>query len=118
MPPEEGDHKRRPYGRAFNHLRRYDLIYRGTPGAGSRGQRVERIRSARLTASPSGAAMPSSISEFLSQLRFPYLFLLTAAVFFLNVLVPDIVPFADEILLGLGTLLLSRLKRHRRDGAG
>ena len=59
--------------------------------------------------------MPSSILEFLSQLRFPYLFLLTAAVFFLDVLVPDFVPFADEIVLGLGTLLLSKLKRKRSD---
>ena len=64
------------------------------------------------------AVMPTTISEFLSQLRFPYLFLLTAAVFFLDVLVPDLVPFADEILLGLGTLLLSRLKKNRGDGAG
>ena len=62
--------------------------------------------------------MPSTISDFLSQLRFPYLFLLTAGVFFLDLLVPDLVPFADEILLGLGTLLLSRLKRNRSDGAG
>ena len=62
--------------------------------------------------------MSSTLSDFLSQLRFPYLFLLTAAVFFLDVLVPDLVPFADEILLGLGTLLLSRLKRNRSDGAG
>ncbi len=55
--------------------------------------------------------MPSTISDFLSQLRFPYLFVLTAGVFFLDLLVPDLVPFADEILLGLGTLLLSKLKR-------
>ena len=62
--------------------------------------------------------MPSTISEFLSQLRFPYLFLLTAAVFFLDVLVPDLVPFVDEILLGLGTLLLSKLKIKRNGGPG
>ena len=62
--------------------------------------------------------MPSAISDFLSQLRFPYLFLLTAGVFFLDLLVPDLVPFADEILLGLGTLLLSKLKRKQSDGAG
>ncbi len=45
--------------------------------------------------------MPSTISDFLSQLRFPYLFVLTAGIFFLDLLVPDVVPFADEILLGL-----------------
>ena len=61
--------------------------------------------------------MPSTIPEFLSRLRFPYLFLLTAAVFFLDVLVPDFVPFVDEILLGLGTLLLSKLKKKERGGA-
>ena len=59
--------------------------------------------------------MPSTISEFLSQLRFPYLFLLTAAVFFLDVLVPDLVPFADEILLGLGTLLLSTTQEKEQE---
>ena len=59
--------------------------------------------------------MPSTLSDFLAQLRFPYLFLLTAAVFFLDVLVPDLVPFADEVLLGLGTLLLSKLKRKGSD---
>ena len=59
--------------------------------------------------------MPSTISDFLSQLRFPYLFVLTAGVFFLDLLVPDLVPFADEILLGLGTLLLSKLKRKGSD---
>ena len=62
--------------------------------------------------------MPSTISDFLSQLRFPYLFVLTAGIFFLDLLVPDLVPFADEILLGLGTLLLSKLKRKQGDGAG
>ncbi len=62
--------------------------------------------------------MPSTISEFLSQLRFPYLFLLTAAVFFLDVLVPDLVPFFDEILLGAGTLLLAKLKQKVRNAAG
>ena len=62
--------------------------------------------------------MPSTISDFLSQLRFPYLFLLTSGVFFLDLLVPDLVPFADEILLGLGTLLLSRLKRKQKRWGG
>ena len=62
--------------------------------------------------------MPLPILEFLSQLRFPYLFLLTAGIFFLDLLIPDMVPLADEILLGLGTLLLSKLKRKDGDGSG
>ena len=38
------------------------------------------------------------------RLRFPYLFGLTALVFLGDVLVPDLIPFADEVLLGFGQL--------------
>lgn len=44
------------------------------------------------------------------KLRYPTLFKLTALVFAINVFVPDMIPFVDEILLGLGTLLLANLK--------
>ena len=84
-------------------------------GAGPGWRPVEPIRSVRLATLSTPVAMPLSIPEFLSQLRFPYLFVLTAGVFFLDLLVPDLVPFADEVLLGLGTLLLSKLKRKGSD---
>lgn len=44
------------------------------------------------------------------KLRYPTLFKLTALVFAINLFVPDMIPFVDEILLGLGTLLLANLK--------
>ena len=44
------------------------------------------------------------------KLRYPTLFKVTALVFAINVFVPDMIPFVDEILLGLGTLLLANLK--------
>lgn len=44
------------------------------------------------------------------RLRYPTLFKITAAVFAATLLVPDPVPFVDEILLGLGTLLLASWK--------
>lgn len=53
----------------------------------------------------------SRLISYLDSLRFPWLLLLTAVVFLLNLFVPDPLPFADEILLALVTLLLSRLKR-------
>ncbi len=53
------------------------------------------------------------INRFASRLRFPQLFLFTAALFVLDVLVPDFIPFADEILLALGTILLGSWKDHR-----
>ena len=49
--------------------------------------------------------------RWLGRLSFPRLFLLAAALFLLDLVVPDFIPFADEILLGLGTLLLSRWKK-------
>lgn len=48
-----------------------------------------------------------------SKLRFPKLALLTALLFGLDLLVPDVVPLADEILLGLATALLASWKRER-----
>jgi hypothetical protein len=51
------------------------------------------------------------VSRFAAKLRFPTLFLITAGLFVLDLLIPDVIPFADEILLGLGTLLLGSLRR-------
>ena len=44
------------------------------------------------------------------KLRHPTLFWIVGALFALDVLVPDFIPFADEILLGLGTILLANWK--------
>jgi hypothetical protein len=51
------------------------------------------------------------VTRFAAGLRFPTLFLLVAGLFVLDLFIPDLVPFADEILLALGTLLLGSLKR-------
>lgn len=49
------------------------------------------------------------------RLRYPRLLALTGALFVADLFVPDLVPFADEILLGLGTLLLARLRTRRAE---
>lgn len=51
--------------------------------------------------------------RFFGRLSYPRLFALTAALFVLDVLIPDFVPFIDEILLGLGTLLLANWKKRK-----
>jgi len=53
------------------------------------------------------------LTRYVSRLRFPQLFLLTAALFAIDVVVPDFIPFADEILLALATLLLGSWKKQR-----
>ena len=51
-------------------------------------------------------------------LRFPYLVAVTGALFFVDLFVPDIIPFVDEILLGLATVLLGSRKRRVADKEG
>jgi hypothetical protein len=53
-----------------------------------------------------------------ARLRFPVLFGVTASLFVLDLLIPDVIPLADEILLGLGTALLGSLRRPREVSAG
>ena len=46
-----------------------------------------------------------------SNLRFPYLFLWTAVLFAINLFIPDVIPFADEIIMGLVAALLASLRK-------
>jgi hypothetical protein len=52
--------------------------------------------------------------RFASRLRFPWLVAITATLFVLDVAIPDLVPFADEALLGLLTIALASFKRRQR----
>ena len=51
------------------------------------------------------------LSAFASGLQFPRLFALTAALFVVDLIIPDLIPFADEILLGLVSAMLASLKK-------
>jgi hypothetical protein len=57
------------------------------------------------------APIAALIARFGARLRYPTLFWLTAALFVFDLLIPDTIPFADELLLGLGTLVLARLTK-------
>ena len=64
-----------------------------------------------------GRVLPGFVLRFAQGLRFPQLFLLAAALFLLDMIVPDAIPFADEILLGIVTLILGSLGG-KQDQAG
>lgn len=53
------------------------------------------------------------LARFGGRLRFPQLFLATAGLFLLDLLIPDLIPFIDEMILGLLTLLLGTWKKDR-----
>ncbi len=59
------------------------------------------------------AGVPGMLLRWGARLRFPYLFLLMAALFVFDLFIPDVIPLVDEILLGLGTVLLANLKKGR-----
>jgi hypothetical protein len=50
------------------------------------------------------------ITRFAAGLRFPTLFKLCAALFLVDLFIPDVIPFADEILLALLTLLVGAFR--------
>lgn len=62
---------------------------------------------------------PSRLSPFaffqaaLARLRYPQLFVLAASLFLADLLIPDAIPFLDEILLGILTLLVSQWPKRR-----
>ncbi|MBX3710879.1 MAG: hypothetical protein KF800_02810 [Lysobacter sp.] len=53
------------------------------------------------------------ILGFLSRLSFPRLFLLAAALWAVDMVVPDFIPFIDELLLGIATLLLASFRKRK-----
>jgi len=57
------------------------------------------------------AALIGWMVAWLARLRFPTLFVVTAALFVVDLIVPDVIPFADELLLGLGTALLASWRK-------
>ena len=58
-----------------------------------------------------GSVFVGLLPRFTSRLRFPQLFALTFVVFLIDLFVPDMIPFIDEVLLGLMTLLLANWKQ-------
>ena len=51
--------------------------------------------------------------RWFGKLSYPRLFLLTAILFVANAVILDPIPFVDELLLGLGTLLLANWKQRK-----
>lgn len=48
-----------------------------------------------------------------NQLKFRNLFLLVTSLFLIDLLVPDFIPFIDEIILGLMAIILANWKKER-----
>jgi hypothetical protein len=60
---------------------------------------------------PLRASLPAALLAWASRLRFPTLLAVTATLFVIDLFVPDAIPMADEILLGLATAILASRRR-------
>lgn len=71
---------------------------------------------------PPESTVPNPLSAplvaWLSRLSYPRLFVVSAVLFGVNLLIPDPLPFIDEILLGLATVMLAKRKRKRTPDRG
>ncbi len=59
--------------------------------------------------------IPKFLLQYFGRLKFPWLFGVTALLFGIDLLIPDFMPFADELLLGLMTLLLGAWRARKSD---
>ena len=64
----------------------------------------------------SNARIFGAFQRLAARLRFPQLFLLTLVLFLGDLLVPDLIPLVDEIMLGLLTLMLGMWKQKKSGG--
>ena len=48
-----------------------------------------------------------------TKLRFPILLAITGSLFVFDMFIPDFLPFVDEILLGLVTVVLANLRKRK-----
>ena len=53
----------------------------------------------------------AKVIGYLESLRFPWLLLAITVLLLVNLFIPDVLPFIDEILLAMVAVVLGRLKR-------
>lgn len=60
-----------------------------------------------------GRFLPGTLLRYAQGLRWPNLFLLMLVLFVADLVLPDFIPFLDEILLALATMLLAAFKKRK-----
>ena len=60
----------------------------------------------------------TGLAAFASRLKFPRLVALITSIFVIDMLIPDMIPFADEMLLGLLAAAMASFKKKDRASQG
>lgn len=61
------------------------------------------------------SVLVASFLAFADKLKFKNLFLMVIILFLVNLVIPDFIPFIDEIILGLLAIILAQLKKEREN---
>jgi hypothetical protein len=64
---------------------------------------------------PVDQSQQGAFRQFLSRLSFPKLFLLLSGLFVVDAVIPDMIPFMDEAVLGTLAVLVGSWRRRRAD---
>jgi len=64
-----------------------------------------------------GSPLVALLTTFFARLRYPWLFAVAAGLFLTDLLIPDLLPLADEILLAVVTVMLASRKVERKPEA-
>lgn len=58
--------------------------------------------------------LPRRLQRYVESMSFPRLFMTTFGLFLLTLVIPDPLPFVDEILLALLSLMVGSVRRQKR----
>ena len=83
------------------------------PSGGVSAGAVRTLEWALMPDRPPARGGGASLLAFLGGLRFPQLFVLLAIFFLVDLFVPDLLPFVDEAVLGLLTLMTGMWRDRR-----
>jgi hypothetical protein len=62
---------------------------------------------------PIDQTQPGPFRQFLSRLSFPKLFLLLTGLFLVDAVIPDMIPFMDEAVLGILAVIVGSWRQRR-----
>lgn len=60
------------------------------------------------------SVLVAAFLSFANTLKFRNLFFIIISLFLINLLIPDFIPFIDEIILGLLAIILANMKEERK----
>jgi hypothetical protein len=68
-------------------------------------------------ATPTRGPIQELVGSLVGRLRYPWVFVLLAVLFVADLVVPDPIPFLDELMLGLLTFLVGSWRTRRKVGS-